>query len=227
MIKHEFDTPQGKITSLVMDRKEFDELMDLINKSGLIEDYGVLAQLRQVGHLPLVARGTKTEFIFDKYEIETEAFSAIIRGAAENVQNLLRGTEARNPRSVEWAKETFDEDIEILFDNLIKQEEMVDPRTLPPEIKKSIEGKSVEIVETMVNGGDPTEVVSEFIRKHSIGHPEATRDRQIKESLASLAKGMFIGLKVLEQEEFGKFIMQMTCNTLAVAYKEFQKGMTN
>jgi hypothetical protein len=52
-------------------------------------DADAIQRLRNMGHLPLVARGTKTEFLFQKYEIKTNFFGAIIRGAAKRVFRSL------------------------------------------------------------------------------------------------------------------------------------------
>ena len=68
MTKHYFEMPKlGKMTSIVMEQKEFEELLELVKNNFMI---------------PLVKNGPKTKFMFDKYEIETEYASFCVRGLA-------------------------------------------------------------------------------------------------------------------------------------------------
>ncbi len=100
--KHGFEfpgpSPLGQpgawgMTSLVMDKEDFNELITLIENAydgkniatSEALDSSAIQRLRDAGRLPLVARGTKTEFLFQKYGVSTEFFSAIIRGAAKRM----------------------------------------------------------------------------------------------------------------------------------------------
>jgi hypothetical protein len=78
--KHEFQSGMGDITSLVMDSNEFYELCDEIEVKFDRMPKTEVDKLREAGHIPLVKRGTATQFIFDKYAVGTDLLSAIIRG---------------------------------------------------------------------------------------------------------------------------------------------------
>jgi hypothetical protein len=97
MTKHEFQLPDGSLlVSVVMSEEEFSEMCDFI-KELLIEKPPVnVAQgermkpehveaIREAKHLPMIARGTLTEPVFDKYGISTDKASFIVRGQGENV----------------------------------------------------------------------------------------------------------------------------------------------
>lgn len=89
-----FPTPGGgpgetsRLTSIVMDEGEFETLLQRISEGDPV--FNVMTKermspedveaLRKAKHVPLVARGTKTEHLFKAYEIETDYFSAIVRG---------------------------------------------------------------------------------------------------------------------------------------------------
>lgn len=78
--KHEFQSGIGNITSLVMDNDEFHALCDEIQTKFSKLSSDDVQKLRDNGHIPLVKRGSMTQFIFDKYEVGTDLLSAIIRG---------------------------------------------------------------------------------------------------------------------------------------------------
>ena len=85
--KHEFQSGIGNITSLVMDSDEFYELCDDIRVRFSEQNFTVtkislddVKKLRDNGHIPLVKRGALTQFIFDKYGVNTDLLSAIVRG---------------------------------------------------------------------------------------------------------------------------------------------------
>lgn len=82
-------------TVMVMDREEFNELVDAIPTN--LFDVGKqargvnAARLKEVGHLPLMMRGSLTEPIFQKYEISTPYLSAIVRGVGELLMAAMAG----------------------------------------------------------------------------------------------------------------------------------------
>jgi len=79
--KHEFQTGVGDITALVMSNSEFYELCNEIeSKMEKIITKDQVQCLRDNGYIPMVKRGSLTQFIFDKYEVETNMLSVIIRG---------------------------------------------------------------------------------------------------------------------------------------------------
>jgi len=78
----EFEMPDGRVvTSVVMDREEFETLIDELIKAeihGLTPD--VAGQVKELGHIPLMGRGAKTEFVFERYGATGKMISIIIRG---------------------------------------------------------------------------------------------------------------------------------------------------
>ena len=97
MTKHQFQMPNGALlTSVVMSEEEFSELCDLISEivadtPPVNPDHGErmtekeVDLIREAKHVPMMARGTLTERIFDKYDIPTNHASFIVRGQGENV----------------------------------------------------------------------------------------------------------------------------------------------
>ena len=84
MTKHPFDIRGTSITSLVMDEQEFEEFLGQIAKSGLVNEAAVDA-CRKAKHVPIIAKGTKTWYLFDLYAVLTPNMSVIVRGEGENV----------------------------------------------------------------------------------------------------------------------------------------------
>lgn len=105
MTKHEFviPTPGGnpggrsRLTSLVMDEIEFEAFLQHIVEGDPVVN--VMTQrrmspedvegLRRAKHVPLIARGTKTEYLFKIYEVETDLMSAIVRGQGDRVLSRM------------------------------------------------------------------------------------------------------------------------------------------
>lgn len=87
--------PQGPVTSIVIDEDEFIDLVeDLtgvfnIAANERVNDSAKQALL-QAKHIPMVGKGTKTQFIFDRYEIKTDLACFAARGFAQAlVQDLI------------------------------------------------------------------------------------------------------------------------------------------
>lgn len=84
-------TFNGKvITSVVMDEAEFlafcDELDGIFNKAdGTRADVDQIALLKEAKHLPMMARGTKTEKFFARYGIKSNFAAFLVRGEGVNV----------------------------------------------------------------------------------------------------------------------------------------------
>jgi hypothetical protein len=92
-----------EITSLVMDEAEFSSLCDLLGQvrfSSVDPDAhrGVVDRIRREKHLPLMARGTQTEQIFQHYRVATPYLSACVRGFAGR---LTTGTITVDPAEAE------------------------------------------------------------------------------------------------------------------------------
>lgn len=97
MTKQEFLFPDGRIiTSVVMDEGEFSGLCDAVAemvksappvnlKGGARFSRADVDKIRAAKNLPCISRGTLTQTIFEKYEIDTVLASFIVRGEGERV----------------------------------------------------------------------------------------------------------------------------------------------
>ncbi len=82
MTKHKFILPNCKtLTSIVMDVDEFSELCDAIDNTGLVNT----SSMREAGLVPMIVYGSKTSPIFEKYGIDSDCISAIIRGTGDAI----------------------------------------------------------------------------------------------------------------------------------------------
>ena len=93
--KKVFDIPQGRTTSVVLDRPEFDALADSligVFTQDARADLSHIQRIKDAGHLPLMGRGTRTQFVFDQYGIETDLAGFIVRGAGRDVLRSLTKT---------------------------------------------------------------------------------------------------------------------------------------
>jgi hypothetical protein len=90
--KQVFDAPQGRMTSVVLDKPEFDALADSllgVFTQDTRADLSHIQRIKDAGRLPLMGRGTKTQFVFDRYGIETDLAGFIVRGAGLDVLRSL------------------------------------------------------------------------------------------------------------------------------------------
>lgn len=88
--KKEYELPNGRITSIVMDQAEFDQLVDGIEKdppSGVTKEH--IAAIRAEKHIPGIVRGTKTAWIFKRYDVETNIACVVVRGTSTALLNKL------------------------------------------------------------------------------------------------------------------------------------------
>lgn len=83
----QFKMPDGReITSVVMDAEDFDEFADslrgiiMLNVDNQRAADAQIDAIKAAKTLPMMARGTKTEFAFEKYGIETDLACFIVRG---------------------------------------------------------------------------------------------------------------------------------------------------
>jgi hypothetical protein len=87
----EFEMPDGRVfSSVVMDRDEFEALIDELVKAeihGLTPE--VAEQVKRAGHVPMMARGTKTEFVFERYEASGKMISMIVRGQGRRIAEAM------------------------------------------------------------------------------------------------------------------------------------------
>lgn len=84
----EFDIPGGPISTVVMDKTDFDDLVQIIkDKFGPSEHIDNIVQLQ---HIPMIGRGTKTQELFDKFGVTTDRMSVIVRGQGPELLKKLR-----------------------------------------------------------------------------------------------------------------------------------------
>lgn len=83
-----------QITSLVLDQEEFNALVHEFN--GLFPQMTgeIIEVLIKAKHVPMIARGSKTEKFFTRYGIETDRMCIIVRGAGEEVINRTLANES-------------------------------------------------------------------------------------------------------------------------------------
>lgn len=90
------ELPGWELTSVVMSEDEFEQLLAKIEEvvqSGVTNartgeraaPKGTVESLRQARHIPMLARGIKTESIFQYLGVETRYASVIIRGEGERL----------------------------------------------------------------------------------------------------------------------------------------------
>lgn len=90
--KQVFEIPQGQITSVVLDRSDFDVIVDSllgVFTQDARADESVLKSLKDAGHLPMMGRGSKTQFVFDRFGIGTDLACFVVRGTGRDVLRSL------------------------------------------------------------------------------------------------------------------------------------------
>jgi len=86
--KQVFQAPQGQMTSVVLDKSEFDALADSllgVFTQDARADEAQIERIKDAGHIPLMGRGTRTQFVFDQYGIGTDLAGFIVRGTGRKV----------------------------------------------------------------------------------------------------------------------------------------------
>ena len=73
------------IASIVMDQADFDEVCDQLEGifdigSGERTGQEGIQAVREARYLPMVMRGTKTEFLFERFGVSTDRMSMCVRG---------------------------------------------------------------------------------------------------------------------------------------------------
>lgn len=80
----------GELASVVIDPTDFnalcDELRDVfvVNMNRRTAD-AQIASLKAACMIPIIARGTKTEFVFERYGIEQDKMCVIVRGTGRSL----------------------------------------------------------------------------------------------------------------------------------------------
>lgn len=86
-------------TSLVLDIGEFNDLVDSLvgvfnthEESRLDAEKAVI--IKHNMHIPMIARGTLTKAVFDKYGVGTDYLCVMVRGAADRIMKMAERNQA-------------------------------------------------------------------------------------------------------------------------------------
>ena len=89
-------TPKGQMafTSVVMDQADFDEvLVELKSKplTGFTDEEWCTAvdRFQSAQHIPRVVRGSKTAWLFEKFNVKTDNLGVMVRGVGEKILNTI------------------------------------------------------------------------------------------------------------------------------------------
>src|ERR1700752_4450982 len=100
MTKHEFNFDGQRITSIVMEESEFNELINFMKenidkiqdikdaRTGRKTTKSSLDAVQEAKVLPLMEKGTKTQFLFEKYEVKTQYLSICQQGYARRTYGI-------------------------------------------------------------------------------------------------------------------------------------------
>ncbi len=81
------------ITAIVCDQEEFNENIDSLKDVMCINlkeraDSEQLELIKEMGHLPMCSKGEKTVHLFEKYNVESDKLSMIVRGKGKDLLRL-------------------------------------------------------------------------------------------------------------------------------------------
>ncbi len=104
--KTKFLLPDGReITTVVLDEDEFDRLADSLKGIAVLnlDERAAQAQIDSIKAariIPMMSRGTKTQVVFEQYDIDTNIASFIVRGTGKMlVQGAINEQEHRQEDS--------------------------------------------------------------------------------------------------------------------------------
>lgn len=92
--KRTFQHPDlGQSTIVVVDKTDYDQdveqlydVINLHNQQRATEE--TINKIKQENRIPMIGRGTKTEFLFKKYNITTNTMGIIVRGYSKDLLKL-------------------------------------------------------------------------------------------------------------------------------------------
>jgi hypothetical protein len=91
-----FSLPRGgMICSVVMDQEDFDEVCEMLEGIIVLNDNNQRAAetqieaIRAAKMLPMVSRGTKTQPLFDKFDVEQDLMCLCVRGHGKRMQQQI------------------------------------------------------------------------------------------------------------------------------------------
>lgn len=76
------------VTSVVMDEEVFTKVIDDLGANLGLSD-GDKDKIKTAKHVPFMAKGTKTQFAFDQFDIKTEFACMIVRGHGKNLMKKI------------------------------------------------------------------------------------------------------------------------------------------
>ncbi len=87
------DTPRGRVTiaSVVLDRGDFNKLVDEFPSLGLGVTTEHAERFKAVGQVPMIQRGTKTEVLFKRFNVKCNAMGIIVRGTGRKILETFGG----------------------------------------------------------------------------------------------------------------------------------------
>lgn len=92
--------PNGdEITSVVLDLEEYESLIDILHNTdlgGVSLSKEQADRLKEAKHIPMISRGTKTAFVFDRFDIKTNVACFIVRGHGPELFDQLMREKAKN-----------------------------------------------------------------------------------------------------------------------------------
>lgn len=94
--KEVFNWPGGgTVCSVVMDQEDFDEVCEMLEGIIVLNDNNQRAAetqieaIRAAKMLPMVSRGTKTQPLFDKFDVEQDLMCLCVRGHGKRVMQQI------------------------------------------------------------------------------------------------------------------------------------------
>ena len=85
----------GEVASIVLDQEDFDEvcediagIMNLADGERLAEEQ--VNSIRAARMIPAVKRGTKTEFLFEKFDVEQDLMCICVRGQGQRMMQQIK-----------------------------------------------------------------------------------------------------------------------------------------
>ena len=83
-----------QVAAVVCDKEEFNSNDPFVCSLAAVycknsTQFFNINDLKESCHLPLCKRGTKTEFLFEKYDVKTEYITMIVRGHGKVLMNNL------------------------------------------------------------------------------------------------------------------------------------------
>lgn len=202
MTKYVFRLPDSQqITSLVMSQNEFDELCQHISKlkikthDGEQIDQQNLETIRKAKHLKLMARGTTTEQIFKKYEIQTEFLSAIVRG-----HGLTALTELDEQQGITT----------IASDQAFRQQCEETYNILPIEAQQDINSTILKLIEAAKQQTPVESLITSFIGRHGKELQRGVRISLAEQAIAAMYQTHFLMQQANNPiEEFNGYLKRL------------------